>query len=282
VDRHDSGSHPDLSYGAMARSVRLLPLYFDELVALRGPAGGSGRGDLAACVAAGRRAEGRMRRAAGSNAHRGLIFLGGLVVLAACDVGEDGEPADEGVLRRRVAELAREFCEHPAPGAADTPGARARSEHGVQGILGEARAGLPAVFEAALPTHRAMLARSGDRRRAALRAMAALMGVVDDTTALHRAGREGLARLRRDGESLAALLDAGEDPDAHLACWNDDYRRLGLTMGGVADCLALTLALARSTSSSTTRLAWRLATIPARGAIGVTPLGDSLTSSPQR
>jgi triphosphoribosyl-dephospho-CoA synthase len=284
VDRHDNGSHPDLSYDAMARSVRLLPLYFDELAALRGAAG-AGAGEpagLAACVAAGRRAEERMRRAAGSNAHRGLIFLGGLVVLAACDACRDGEPGDEGTLRRRVADLAREFCGRAAPDAADTPGARARSAHGVRGILGEACAGLPAVFEAALPAHRAMLARGGDRRLAALRAMAALMLVVDDTTALHRAGRAGLARLRTDGGRLAALLDAGEDPGAQLARWNADYRRAGLTMGGVADCLALALAFARSTRSSTTRLAWRFATIPARGAIGVMPLGDSLSSSPQR
>jgi holo-ACP synthase CitX len=284
VDRHDSGSHPDLTYSAMARSVRLLGLYFDELVAMRGPAGAAAgeRGDLAPCVAAGRRAEARMRRAAGSNAHRGLIFLGGLIVLAGCDASRDGEPAEDSVLRRRVADLAREFCGRGAPDAEDTPGARARNEHGVEGILGEARAGLPAVFEAGLPAFRATLARSGDRRRAALRAMAALMGAVEDTTALHRAGREGLARLRSDGEDLAALLDDGQDPDPHLARWNEDYRRTGLTMGGVADCLALTLALARSTRSSTTRLACRFATIPARGAIGVMPLGDSLSSSPQR
>ena len=67
---------------------------------------------------------------------------------------------------------------------------------------------------------------------------------VEDTTALHRAGAAGLARIRWDGARLAALLDAGEDPDARLAEWNDDYRRERLTMGGVADCLAVTLALA--------------------------------------
>ena len=68
VDRLDRGSHPDLSYHAMRRSVELLPLYFDELVALRG--GADGPDALGACIAAGRRAEARMRRSAGSNAHR--------------------------------------------------------------------------------------------------------------------------------------------------------------------------------------------------------------------
>ena len=240
VDRRDSGSHPDLTYPAMRRSARLLPLYFDELVAVRGRAGG----DLAACVDAGRRAEERMRRAAGSNAHRGLIFLGGLLVLAACDAAREGEGADQPALRRRVADLAAGFLGLTAPLREDTPGARARRAHGVGGILGEALAGLPAVFDAALPAHRTMLAASGDRRRAALRAMAALMTSVEDTTALHRAGAEGLARVRADGARLAALLDAGEDPDPALTRWNEVYRGERLTMGGVADCLAVTLALA--------------------------------------
>jgi len=250
VDRRDSGSHPDLTYDAMARSVELLPLYFDELVALRDRdcTGGAGscavaaHGALGACIAAGRRAEARMGRAAGSNAHRGLIFLGGLVVIAACDACREGETVSGAALRPRVAGLAREFCGGSAVRETNTPGERARREHGVQGILGEALAGLPSVFDTALPAYRATYALRGDRRRAALRAMAALMGGVEDTTALHRAGRAGLDRLRADGERLAALLDAGEEPDAHLSRWNDDYRRAGLTMGGVADCLALTLA----------------------------------------
>jgi triphosphoribosyl-dephospho-CoA synthase len=242
VDRLDCGSHPDLSYDVMRRSVDLLPLYFDELVALRG--GADGPGDLGACIAAGRWAEARMRRSAGSNAHRGFIFLGGLLVLAACDAVRAGEATDEPALRRRTADLAAAFVAATAPAREDTPGARARRAHGVAGILGEALAGAPSVFGAALPAFRATLGASGDRRRAALRAMAALMERVEDTTALHRAGAAGLARIRRDGARLAALLDAGEDPDARLAEWNDDYRRERLTMGGVADCLAVTLALA--------------------------------------
>ena len=245
VDRLDSGSHPDLTFEAMTRSIGLLPLYFDELIAVRCRecAAGAAAGPLAACVAAGRRAESRMDRAAGSNTHRGLIFLGGLAVLAACDACRAGEKAVEPALRSRAAALAAEFCGLSSADRDRTAGALARREHGVQGILGEALAGLPSVFDSALPAFRASLARSRDRRRASLRAMAVLMGRVEDTTALHRAGREGLARVRRDGRRLAALLDAGGEPDAELTRWNDDYRRERLTMGGVADCLALTLAL---------------------------------------
>jgi hypothetical protein len=74
--------------------------------------------------------------------------------------------------------------------------------------------------------------------------MAALMCRLEDTTTLHRGGRAGLERIRSDGARLSELLARGEDPVVHLARWNDEYRAIGLTMGGVADCLALAIALA--------------------------------------
>ena len=78
--------------------------------------------------------------------------------------------------------------------------------------------------------------------RAAFRALAVLMQRVEDTTAVARCG-PGLARLRRDGAALETLLDRGEDPTPVLSTWNEEYRTMRLTMGGVADCLALVLAL---------------------------------------
>jgi triphosphoribosyl-dephospho-CoA synthase len=56
---------------------------------------------------------------------------------------------------------------------------------------------------------------------------------------LHRCGRAGLARLREDGARLERLVPAG----AHVAFLHDRnalYRRMNLTMGGVADLLGAT------------------------------------------
>ena len=39
------------------------------------------------------------------------------------------------------------------------------------------------------------------------------------------------------------LIESGEDYLPWLAALNDEYRRLNLTMGGVADCMALSFAL---------------------------------------
>lgn len=229
VDRRDAGSHPDLTFDAMRRSALILPAYHDALLERCGEG-------LAACAAEGLEAEARMFAEAGSNAHKGYIFLSGLLLLAA--VKCRGRLAD---LPGAVAELAAEFFGAAAEG--DTHGARARAELGLGGIRAEALAGLPAVFERGWPAYREALARGWDAERAAFRALAALMTSVEDTTSVRRGGLEGLARVRRDGEALAALLDGGGDPGPFLAGLNRDYVAANLTMGGVADCLALTLAL---------------------------------------
>ena len=58
-----------------------------------------------------------------------------------------------------------------------------------------------------------------------------------------RAGRARPASGRR--RRLQRLIESGEDYLPWLAALNDEYRRLNLTMGGVADCMALCFALRR-------------------------------------
>jgi triphosphoribosyl-dephospho-CoA synthase len=231
VDRHDPGSHTDLSYGVMQASANLLPLYYRDLLDCA-----AARRPLEAFVQAGLGAEGRMFREIGTNAHKGYIFLSGLVLMAV--VAGRGRLSS---LPGGVAETARRFfATHPSTA---THGAVIRDQSGLGGIRAEAEAGLPAVFEQGWPKYRQALAAGWDPERAAFYLMAVLMQHVEDTTAIQRCGPEGLARLRRDGARLQARMEDGQDARPLLAGLNDDYRRLRLTMGGVADCLALTLAL---------------------------------------
>jgi triphosphoribosyl-dephospho-CoA synthase len=234
VDRLDCGSHPDLSFESMSRSIDLLPAYFGDLLDHLSPL------DLAACVEAGVRAERRMTQAIGANTHKGYIFLAGLVLLAA------GTGAAPGDLRRQVSALAERILgprlaqDDPGRSAASSHGARVRADHAVGGIYREALLGLPSVFDVGLP----MLAEErtlSDGTRHLL--MAVLMQTVEDTTAVHRCGLAGLTRLRSDGLRLQRLIEDGGDYLSWLAALNDDYRRLNLTMGGTADCMALCFGL---------------------------------------
>ncbi len=150
--------------------------------------------------------------------------------------------AGPAALRSRIGVLAREVLAgrngHGGPTAPPSHGDLARTDHGVGGILREALGGLPSVFERGLP---ALSSRAGETSRHLL--MAVLMQSVEDTTAVHRCGPEGLARLRADGLMLQRRIEGGQDYLAWLAAVNDTYRGLGLTMGGVADCMAICFAL---------------------------------------
>lgn len=231
VDRRDNGSHPDLCLHAMRLSAALLPRYYARLLRLA-----EERRPLAECVQAGVEAEARMVRAIGSNAHRGYIFLSGIVLLAACACAGRSDR-----LRQAIADLAGEFFAGFA--AQDSHGAGIRARRGLGGIRREAEQGLPAVFQHGWPSYREALEAGWPPGRAAFYLMAELMEQVEDTTAVHRCGPEGLACLRRDGAVLRRLLERGAEPESWLAERNREYRRMGLTMGGVADCMALTFAL---------------------------------------
>jgi triphosphoribosyl-dephospho-CoA synthase len=231
VDLRDNGSHPDLSFALMNTSAQLLPRYYEDLLRRF-----RGQGSLAGYVQAGRDAEARMVQAIHSNGHKGYIFLSGLVLLAACQC--QGRLGD---LRGAIAELAAQFFAYLP--ALDSHGARLRAQYGLGGIRVEAERGLPAVFDQGWPAYQAALEAGCTPELAAFHLLAALMQTVEDTTAVQRCGPEGLARIRQDGRSLQALLDEGRNPEPFLAALNDDYRLANLTMGGVADCMALSFAL---------------------------------------
>ena len=231
VDRQDSGSHADLSYAGMRASAELLPLYFDDILRCH-----QEQGSLQDFVQAGIDAENRMAREIQSNAHKGFIFLSGLVLMAACACAGRAD-----LLRQEISEIANAFFAHF--GSPDSHGARIRNRHGLGGVRAEAEQGLPAVFEHGWPKYREALEAGWDPEHAGFYLMAVLMQRVEDTTAIRRCGLEGLSRLRRDGTRLQRLLEQQQAPEPMLAALNQEYCRSGLTMGGVADCMALTFAL---------------------------------------
>jgi triphosphoribosyl-dephospho-CoA synthetase len=177
-----------------------------------------------------------MTEAIGSNAHRGYIFLSGLTLMASV--------APSLRLRDEVRRFARLLLGDPPTRRVESNGALVRDRHGLGGIHREAFDGLPSVFEHGLPAlerARRDLPNSIDRQLHYV--MAVLMQAIEDTTAVHRCGPAGLERLRSDGRALQRLIEDDHDYLPWLVQLNDEYRRLRLTMGGVADCLALTVAL---------------------------------------
>jgi triphosphoribosyl-dephospho-CoA synthase len=213
----------------MERSIGLVGAYLHALTA------SLARGEpLAAQIAVARRAEDAMRARLGTNTHKGALFLCGVLLVAVDRAASD----EEASVRAAVSTVARELAAAAAPRG--THGDVARRRFGVGGILREVEEGLPSLFEAAAPAFRAAIARGEDAEAATFRMLAALMQRVEDTTALHRCGAAGLARLREDGARLEELVGAGRHV-AFLRERNALYRRMNLTMGGVADLLGAAL-----------------------------------------
>ncbi len=227
VDLEDSGSHPDLSFDVMVRSIGAVR------ASLLGVSASLSRGEpLDGQVAVAREAERRMTASFGTNTHKGALFLGG-VLLAALDRAESEE---EWAVRAAIVAVAQELV--PMLSIEATNGAAARARHGVGGILREVTHGMPSVFDVALPAFRASVAQGEPGESPSFRMLAGLMRTVEDTTALHRCGERGLAILRADGAQLDRALDDGR-AIAYLRERNAAYRRMRLTMGGIADLLGI-------------------------------------------
>lgn len=228
VDLADCGSHPDLSLTVMERSIRIVAAYLDELV-----------GSLVAGEPfiyqkkIGLRAEQRLQESLGTNTHKGYVFLSGMLLIARWRAAS----ADEAAIRRALAALAEIFFR--AGEAGNSHGRQAREKYGSGGIVQETRRGFPALFDQALPAFREAIRRQAGFSEASFSMLARLMQSVDDTTTLHRGGPAGLARVRRDGHRLQRLIASGDDYPAFLRATNRAYVRMNLTMGGVADMLAL-------------------------------------------
>jgi triphosphoribosyl-dephospho-CoA synthase len=258
VDGRGSGVHRDLDLPAMLTSASSLHGTFLDMAAAAAAAGREPNQALREQLARiGRSGERRMFAATGgSNAHRGAIWVLGLLVAARAIQGETslgGEacPRETAALAARIAA----FPDRHAP-AQDSHGARACRRYGVRGARGEAVAGFPHVVEVGLPAMWAARARGADETCAQLDALLAIMATLDDTCLLHRGGLPALQAAQRGardtlmagGSSSAAGRRALLRLDAELVERN-------ASPGGCADLLAACIFLdsGRKKSPATVR-----------------------------
>lgn len=228
VDLADCGSHPDLSLATMERSIQYVSGYLDQMVASLA-AGQS----FAQQRALGMLAEQRLLADLGTNTHKGFIFLSGMLLIARWHAAS----ADERAMRSALGALSAEFFSSADEQA--THGRLARKKYQAGGIVVESINGFPSVFDEGLPVFRRALQQHGSFATASFALLARLMQIVDDTTTLHRAGTTGLARVKRDGLALEAIVAEGGDHQAFLRELNRSYVQANITIGGVADMLGI-------------------------------------------
>lgn len=228
VDKANNGSHADMDYFIMERSIEVLRPYFVRLAQLGLL---DERPSAEEVQRIGVKAEKAMMTSTGGvNTYRGSLFALGVTITAAqwiythCGGRVEAKP-----LQELVSAIAVGFT--PARG---THGARVSAEHNVTGARGNAVRGYPELFGVWLPYYRALR----DDRFRPQKTLLKIMSMLDDTNVYHRAGADVAREVR---ESCAMLLN--HFSLAALQEMDSEFIRHNISPGGAADMLSLTILM---------------------------------------
>jgi triphosphoribosyl-dephospho-CoA synthase len=238
VDGRGSGSHSDLSLDLMRRSADAIAPYFTRMALASAEAHMDA--SLRAVVASiGREAEAAMLRAtSGSNAHKGAIWVLGLLVCAA-SLSEDSRPE---FVAKAAGYLAR-LPDRARPQVV-SHGDVVLERHGATGARGEAHANFPHVVKIGLPALKEARKSGQTERDSRLVALFAIMSHLDDTCVLYRGGAEA-QRIVREGAARVIKLGGPGSPKGNAALieFGQELVSRRISPGGSADLLAATLFL---------------------------------------
>jgi triphosphoribosyl-dephospho-CoA synthase len=238
VDWRGSGAHHDLSLALMRQSATAIEPYFAAMASCS--QGHNVDGNLRSQLASiGRSAERAMYQATqGSNAHKGAIWILGLLVSAAIRV--PGENAREIVA---VAGAIARLPDREQPKLL-THGDMVRHRYGAGGARMEASTNFPHVMRCGLPMLRNRRAKNYPEEICRLDALLSLMAELDDTCVLYRGGVEALRVVKAGAQ---AALDAGGYANANgrqrLHALDRELIARNVSPGGSADLLAATIFL---------------------------------------
>jgi triphosphoribosyl-dephospho-CoA synthase len=238
VDRRGSGAHTDLSLAIMRRSALAIEPYFCEMARISGRSHPSQpfREQLAVI---GRAAEGAMLKATdGSNAHKGAIWILGLLTSGAAmrNANETRASAIAATAKRIAC-----FVDRVTPRLV-SHGDVVAKRYGVAGARGEAVRGFPHVIDIGLPMLHSRRAGGANEDVARLDALLSIMSHLDDTCLLYRGGEEALVAAKRGAAVVESAGGCGTELGRRrLQRLDHRLLELGASPGGSGDLLAATL-----------------------------------------
>ena len=246
VDRVNSGAHADMTIDTFYRAIAALEPYWRTFAAAGAAAPGLDAAEaLKQIRPIGLDAERAMDRATGGvNTHKGAIFSLGLICCACGRLlsrgglfGAEAACAEAAsIAKGTLPELDRERS---------TKGGRAYAACGWTGARGEAAGGFLSARTLGLPELSRARAMGANENDALLFALMRLIGFVEDTNVLLRAGLETACWARAEARAFLIRYLPG-DPAAIPALFRLDeaFCERNVSPGGCADLLAVTWFLA--------------------------------------
>ncbi len=250
VSPRDTGAHRDMNILTFMVGSSVLAPYFTCFARLGWEHRELSSAELFAAVRQlGARAERELMEAtAGVNTQRGQLFLLGLAAGVAGLCLARGQRVPSREFYSTVREACDGLCSRElaglSPCEARTTGERLYLEQGVSGVRGEAEAGFPTVEVTGYPAFEYGLKKGLNVNDAAVHALISIMSVLTDTTVMGRLGKAGILTMHEVAqqilESGSVFTETGRSKiyDAHLR-----FSSMGLSPGGAADLLALSMAL---------------------------------------
>lgn len=246
VDRQDSGAHEDMDFFTFMASASALYPYLEKCAMMGARQGKENPEKLFLSLREpGMQAEEAMYAATrGVNTHKGAIFIMGIACAAAGALGRDGQDVCPDEILDLCTRMTRQEMEkHFArltPQTARTAGDRLYVEYGLTGVRGQAAMGFPAVKERGLPLLKKALKEGMNLNDGACLALLGLMSVTQDTVPINRSSLPVWQQIARD---VGLSLERGEDVQTTAARLNRQFISQGISPGGCADLLSLTLFL---------------------------------------
>lgn len=261
------GAHSDMDYALMGKGISAIRPFFARMAMTS---------DADALIRLGIDAEAAMLAATGGvNTHRGAIFSLGLALSAAGDLFSRGSESLDTLhfMQNDIRRIAGDILakSHQADGLCATAGKDALSMARMD-ARGMALDGYALLFTDWLPFYRQEqsmeTAEIMDGSAVGLRTLLRIMSTLDDTCVIRRAGAERAQQVKREAAAMAgwsADTDCGtpdrrpgshleEQPGSipgrtgHLKDMCDRYAAEGISPGGAADMLALTIFIHSITS----------------------------------
>jgi triphosphoribosyl-dephospho-CoA synthase len=240
VDRRGAGAHSDLSLTIMRLSARAIEPYFREMALISADVRPS-QGIREQLAAIGRNAERAMFRATGgSNAHKGAIWVLGLLISAAAMQSDEKRTASEiAATARAIAS----FEDRAAPRLL-SHGDIVVKRYGASGARGEAVQGFPHVVDVGLPTLCRRRSSGATEDVARLDTLLSIMARLDDTCLLYRGGTDALITAKKNALAVERAGGVGTQVGSqHLTFLDRQLLDLKVSPGGSADLLAATIFL---------------------------------------
>lgn len=221
----DNGSHSDMNYEVMMRSINAIEPYLVKLAQL---SYSDEMPTVTTVTSIGLQAESAMLEATGGvNTHKGAIFALGMMVAGIAHSVYRLHQVDVAKIREAIMALAKGM-----PATSDTHGAAVRQKHHVKGALDMALEGYAQLFEDWMPYFQQVK----EDEQARLRLLLHIVSTLEDNNLYHRGGAELTLESQQRCAQVADNFRT-EDNEA-LAEW---MKKHNMSPGGSADMLALSL-----------------------------------------